>query len=226
MAMWTYYADEYKGVCIGYEIDHAIVPVDSIYEEEATVDTIVRADVRYEHVIPVVEYNGKITWGDIEKLFCYKLKSWRHEDECRLIVSGEAGLRQVGKRKKPTAIISGYKCPLVTGEIFTVKSYEPYRDLVRRVEYKNPAGSGWRLYVPEPDKPHLGQFASANWEYEETEQGITIRRYRGSQQKAEIPCNMHRKPVVAIEFEAFNGCTGLTAVTIPGSVTAIGRIRF
>jgi len=224
MAMWTYYADEYKGVCIGYEIDPAIVPVDSIYEEEATADTIVRADVRYEPVIPVVEYNGKITWKDIEKLFCYKLESWRHEDECRLIVSGEAGLRQVGK-KKPAAIIVGYKCPMVTGEIFTVKSYEAYRDFIWRVEYEKHK-DGWQIYVPEPGKKHLGKFSNADWEYEETEEGITICRYSGSDRKVEIPCDMHGKPVVAIGFEAFYGCKGLTAVTIPGSVTAIGGYAF
>ncbi|GAB6391553.1 MAG: leucine-rich repeat protein [Treponematales bacterium] len=220
LAMWTYYADEHKGVCLGYEINPAIVPIGSIRKKEATGEQIVRADVQYNDVIPVVEYNGNITWGNIEKLFCYKLESWRYEEECRLLVSGEAGLRPIGKL---SAIVLGYQCPLVIDKIFTK---EQQRDLVRRVEYENPAGRGWRLYVPESDKPHLGKFADAVWEYEETKEGITILGYRGSQPEVKIPCDMHGKPVVAIGDGAFFLHVWLTKVTIPDSVSTIGKGTF
>ncbi len=41
-----------------------------------------------------------------------------------------------------------------------------------------------------------------------------------------IPSEYNSKPVTSIGYDAFNGCTGLTSVTIPNSVTYIGGYAF
>ena len=55
---------------------------------------------------------------------------------------------------------------------------------------------------------------------------VTITKYIGSGTKAVIPSAIGGKKVTAIENWAFDGCTGLTSITIPDSVTSIGDNAF
>jgi len=56
--------------------------------------------------------------------------------------------------------------------------------------------------------------------------GIEITRYTGSKTMINIPPRIQNLPVTSIGDWAFRYCTGLTSVTIPGSVTNIADYAF
>lgn len=66
-----------------------------------------------------------------------------------------------------------------------------------------------------------------NFEYEEnSDGGITITKYTGSDTEVVIPSKIDGKAVTSIGYEAFLFCTSLTSVTIPDNVTSIGDKAF
>ena len=65
-----------------------------------------------------------------------------------------------------------------------------------------------------------------NLTYEENESGITITKYEGNKKKLVIPEKIDGKKVTSIGYAAFNGCSGLTSITIPKNVTSIGGNAF
>ena len=62
--------------------------------------------------------------------------------------------------------------------------------------------------------------------YEIQENHIVITGNTDAQGEVVIPAKIKGLPVTEIEWSAFKGCTGLTAVTILGSVTEIGEEAF
>ena len=83
--MWTNYAEEHKGVCIGFIIDLDILKKEAIECKK----------VIYAKYLPVIENfvypydfetdDFKWTDTDIRKLIFYKLDKWKYEDEWRLV---------------------------------------------------------------------------------------------------------------------------------------------
>ena len=103
-AMWTHYAEEHKGICIGFIIDPDILEKEDIKCEK----------IIYAKHLPVIEnfvypYDFKIndlTWADIRKLIFYKLNNWEYEDEWRLVKrSDKPNKWQIGKAVR---ILCGY----------------------------------------------------------------------------------------------------------------------
>ena len=70
--MWSHYADANKGICIGYDFNHA--------------DTQIQA-----HLFPVQYSNTRFSCRNIENVkehpyfYLRKSKDWKYEEECRLI---------------------------------------------------------------------------------------------------------------------------------------------
>ena len=64
------------------------------------------------------------------------------------------------------------------------------------------------------------------WEYSLYDDGCCIIGYSGSDSNVVIPETIEGVPVIAIGVYAFQGCSSLTSVTIPESVTSIGEDAF
>jgi hypothetical protein len=78
--------------------------------------------------------------------------------------------------------------------------------------------------APPPPPPPA---APGEFSYERnSEGGITIKKYTGSAAVLVIPDEIEGLPVTVIDIDAFYGCTSLTSVTIPASVTSIGWRAF
>ncbi len=56
--------------------------------------------------------------------------------------------------------------------------------------------------------------------------GVSIGNYQGSDTVIVIPAKIDRKKVASIWDSAFSGCSSLTSITIPDSVTSIGERAF
>ena len=66
-----------------------------------------------------------------------------------------------------------------------------------------------------------------DYSYTELEDGtVEITKYNGSESTVDIPAQIGGKSVTGIGYEAFEGCTLLTSLTIPDSVTDIGYNAF
>ncbi len=63
-------------------------------------------------------------------------------------------------------------------------------------------------------------------EYDLYDDQVEITGYTGDAAELEIPAEIEGLPVTTIGNYAFEGCTGLTSVTIPSSVTSIGYSAF
>ena len=62
---------------------------------------------------------------------------------------------------------------------------------------------------------------------EDTDTGsCVLKKYSGTSADAAIPVKFYGKTVTSIGANAFNDCTGLTAVEIPAGVTAVGEYAF
>src|SRR4051794_8892204 len=68
--------------------------------------------------------------------------------------------------------------------------------------------------------------ATAQFTYTTNDGAITITGYTGPGGAVVIPATINNWPVIAIGDNAFASKTGLTSVTIPGSVNSIGYAAF
>ena len=66
----------------------------------------------------------------------------------------------------------------------------------------------------------------AGFEYDETDEGIVIRKYTGMDADPRIRSEYGGRPVVEIGNEAFSGCTRLKSFEIPEGVRRIGQSAF
>ena len=67
---------------------------------------------------------------------------------------------------------------------------------------------------------------SGDMVYQASDDAATLVRYFGSDSKVDIPTELGGKPVTSIEKSTFEGCSSLTEVTIPKSVTSIESFAF
>ena len=72
----------------------------------------------------------------------------------------------------------------------------------------------------------LGQSAHAQFSYYTSNGGIIISGYDCSGEDAVIPGTINDLPVTGIAHSAFQGCSLLRSVSIPGTITNIGRASF
>jgi len=68
--------------------------------------------------------------------------------------------------------------------------------------------------------------SSSDFTYEENNGLIKITKYKGQGGNVTIPSKIGGKPVTVIGDRAFDGCTSLTGITIPNSVTSILEAAF
>ena len=68
--------------------------------------------------------------------------------------------------------------------------------------------------------------AQAQFDYTTNASTINITKYTGPGGAVAIPATINNLPVASIGTNAFYNCTGLTSVTIPGSVNSIGDYAF
>ena len=71
--------------------------------------------------------------------------------------------------------------------------------------------------------PTVSAEKSGDWEYVAYDGGATVTKYYGSETVVTVPPVISGYPVTSIGDGAFYGCTYLASVTIPNSVTSIGR---
>ena len=66
----------------------------------------------------------------------------------------------------------------------------------------------------------------SDFEYEIDDSEVTITNYTGAGGDVVVPDTIDGLPVTAIGDNAFCYCTSLTSITLPDSVTTIGRWAF
>jgi hypothetical protein len=214
-AMWTHYAGEHKGICIGYAIDFDMLKANKIKCEK----------VVYAKRIPVIKdfvypYDNKLTWADIKKIIYFKMDDWKYEDEWRLVKkSKRPATWRIGKIVK---IICGYKC--------TADDVKKLRDRLRipveQVTFERASNENVYLHVPGDDPDAFGHFSNEEWKYNIGSNGITILAYTGTKQEVNVPAIIREKPVVSIGKYAFSDREDLTSVTIPDGICKIEAFAF
>ena len=79
----------------------------------------------------------------------------------------------------------------------------------------------------EPEITVVLRATSGDYAYTQfSDDTVTITDYKGNAAQLQIPTQLGGYPVTAIGENAFEGCYGLTEITIPDSVTAIGDSAF
>jgi hypothetical protein len=119
--MWAHYADNHKGVCLGFDIEDCW-PKQMKYEPE-----------RMEQLIKIGESTGGLTEESLELVLTTKYEHWAYEEEWRLLlklsdkdpINGEYYL-EIGPKLILREIIVGARCPAPVGS---------FRKLVGQVAY-------------------------------------------------------------------------------------------
>lgn len=77
-----------------------------------------------------------------------------------------------------------------------------------------------------PLEVHAEENGDYTYTVNEDGNSVTITKYTGKGEEVNIPSEIEGKKVVSIGEKAFMGCSSLTSVTIPDSVTSIGCYTF
>lgn len=77
--LWTNYANNYKGFCIGYDHDELINYLDKKYKGTS------RGDVVYRELFPIIIPNSDSFMYDLPQICLIKTIDWSLEDEYRLL---------------------------------------------------------------------------------------------------------------------------------------------
>ena len=109
-----------------------------------------------------------------------------------------------------------------------------YHEIDSFDEAQNPYYDMDYSYVPtiefpeeKPTEPETDPIYPQDYDYTVLDNGtLEITGYNGSDTEIVIPSEIDGKAVTSIDIWAFEGCTGLTSVTIPESVTSIGSGAF
>lgn len=86
--------------------------------------------------------------------------------------------------------------------------------------------SSGKLPAVQPSDIPVTDASAFEYEYVSELDGMGITKYKGDDPKVHIPDKLDNKKVVAIGGYAFSGCTSLTHVIIPDSVTWISSYAF
>ena len=212
LAMWSYYAKDHTGVCVGFTLD-----LDDVLAQKDIECIEVKSDSSTIPVIRNIMGPEDITREVRENLFCRKLSDWRHEGEWRLIKPFKEDESRMVKIGIITEIILGYNCMFD----FTMSYINLSEITIKQVKYKE-EGEGISLYVPGDVAAVEGRFQSAEWNYEIMNCCAEINGWYGESQNVNIPDKIDGRPVVAINDKTFAECAGFTNVSIPASVVEIG----
>jgi len=81
MVVWSYYAKDHTGVCIGFEINASLLDQQQI--------KLMNVSYEYNYIpsVPGIKKAEDISDEVLSELFCRKLNYWEHEAECRLLAS-------------------------------------------------------------------------------------------------------------------------------------------
>jgi hypothetical protein len=91
--------------------------------------------------------------------------------------------------------------------------------------YYQAGTTGWdTTYGGQPTALWVKQTAPGDYEYITNDTSVTITRYVGPGGEIAIPAAIQGLPVTCIGYGAFSGCSNLTGVTIPDTVTCIERL--
>ncbi len=100
--LWSHYADQHKGICVGYSIDRD--PKPQTHEVKYNNERMIKTSLIYDSF---VKNNNKSKSLLEEKLLLTKTKHWKYEDEIRLI--DNVGLNV--SILKMEEIYFGLRCP-------------------------------------------------------------------------------------------------------------------
>ena len=160
------------------------------------------------------------TMGDVKNA-----TGGKQDPELSLRYSGATraylGARPVQPAPAPTPTPQPTPAPVVTPQPTPAPTPQP-APVVQPTPTPAPAP------VVQPVAPPMNQPVPAGLEYRvnSSSRSVTITRYRGSAATVDIPAQIEGLPVKVIEYSAFSSCTSLTSITIPSSVTSIGRSAF
>lgn len=125
--MWSHYADEHKGICIEYDISHAVC------EKPVEVDYKGSRGILISNIVEWVFNNSEIAKKEIENKYFYtKASQWGYEEEWRYISESQ------GRRSVPfhtTGIYFGMRCEvsivssivkLMNGAETNIKFFQTY----------------------------------------------------------------------------------------------------